>query len=94
MTLNILGNIEVPGGGTRLWLGRAGVCRPDLGTLTHVYRVKNVPMFRDCAPKMDTCLGILLQKQAIFFFFFLIFRKFLKNGPMFRDFGAKNGTHV
>ena len=37
------------------------------------------------------CLGILLQKQAIFF---LIFRKFFKNGPMFRDFGAKNGTHV
>ena len=48
-------------------------------------------MFRDFAPKMDLCLGILLQKQDIFI---LIFRKFLKNGPMFRDFGAKNGTHV
>ena len=47
-------------------------------------------MFRDFAPKMDPCLGILLQKQAIFFFFFVIFRKFLKNGPMFRDFGAEN----
>ena len=32
-------------------------------------------MFRDFAPKMDPCLGILLQKQA---FFFLIFRKFKK----------------
>ena len=56
-----------------------------------MFRVKNVPMFRDFAQKMDPCLGILLQKQAIFF---LIFRKFLENGPMFRDFGAKNGTHV
>ena len=35
---------------------------------------------------MDPCLGILLQKQAIFK---KIFRKVLKNGPMFRDFGAK-----
>ena len=48
-------------------------------------------MFRDFAPKMDPCLGILLQKKAIFK---KIFRNFLKNGPMFRDFGAKNGTHV
>ena len=56
-----------------------------------MFRVKNVPMFRDFAPKMDPCLGILLQKQAIFY---KIFRKFLKNGPMFRDFGAKNGTYV
>ena len=48
-------------------------------------------MFRDFAPKMDPCLKILLQKQAIFK---QIFRKFLKNGPMFRDFGAQNGTHV
>ena len=38
-----------------------------------LFRVKNVPMFRDFAPKMDPCLGILLQKQAIFF---KIFRKF------------------
>ena len=53
-----------------------------------MFRVKNVPMFRDFAPKMDPCLGILLQKQA---FFFLIFRKFLKNGPMFRDFRANMG---
>ena len=52
-----------------------------------MFRVKKVPMFRDFAPKMDPCLGILLQKQAIF-------GKFLKNGPMIRDFGAKNGTHV
>ena len=37
-------------------------------------------MFRDFAPKMEPCLGILLQKQAIFK---QIFRKFLKNGPMF-----------
>ena len=56
-----------------------------------MFRVNNVPMFRDLAPKMDPCLGILLQKQ---FWFFFIFRKFLKNGPMFRDFGVKNGTHV
>ena len=47
-------------------------------------------MFRDFAPEMDPFLGILLQKQAIF----LIFRKFLKNGPIYSDFGAKNGTHV
>ena len=42
-------------------------------------------MFRDFAPKMDPCLRILLQKQAIFL---KIFRKFLKNEPMFRDFGS------
>ena len=73
-----------------------------------MFRVKNVPMFRDFAPKMDPCLGILLQKQAIFFFF-LIFRKLLKNGPaclgilgpkmgpMFRDFLSKTdpfGRHI
>ena len=56
-----------------------------------MFRVKNVPMFRDFAPKMDPCLGILLQKQAIFL---KIFRNFLKNGPIFRDVGAKNGTHI
>ena len=32
-------------------------------------------MFRDFAPKMDPCLGILLQKQAIFK---KNFRKFFK----------------
>ena len=53
-----------------------------------MFRVKNVPMFRDFAPKMDPCLGILLQKQAIFK---QIFRKFKKNGPMFRDLGPKMG---
>ena len=37
-------------------------------------------MFRDFAPKTG--------------YFFKNFRKFLKNGPMLRDFRAKNGTHV
>ena len=32
-----------------------------------MFRVKNVPMFRDFAPKMNPCLGILLQKQVFFF---------------------------
>ena len=62
------------------------------------FRVKNVPMFRDFAPKMDPCLGILLQKQAIFKKFSENFKKMdpclgilgPKMGPMFRDFGAKN----
>ena len=69
-------------------------------------RVKNVPTFRDFAPKKDPCLGILLQKQAIFK---QIFRKFKKKmdtclgifgpkmGPMFRDFLSKTdpfGQHI
>ena len=45
--------------------------------------VKKVPMFRDFAQKIDPCLGI-----------FLIFVILKKNGPMFRDLGVKNGTHV
>ena len=80
--------IVIPGG-TQLWLGRGCAARTS-GPLP-ILRVKNVPMFRDFAPKMDPCLGILLQKQAIFF---LIFGIFFLNGPMFRDFEAKNGTHV
>ena len=76
-------------GGTRLWLGRRCAARTS-GPLP-MFRVKTVPMFRDFTPKMDPCLGILLQKQAIFK---KIFRIFFKNGPTFRDFGAKNGTHV
>ena len=51
-----------PMGGTRLWLGRGCAARTS-GPLL-MFRVKNVPMFRDFAPKMDPCLGILLQKQA------------------------------
>ena len=31
-----------------------------------MFRVKKVPMFRDFAPKMDPCLGILLQKTGFF----------------------------
>ena len=38
-------------------------------------------MFRDFAPKT----GYFLKKIREIFF---------KKGPMFRDFGAKNGTHV
>ena len=45
--------------------------------------VKKVPMFRDFAQKMDPCLG-----------FFENFVILTKNGPMFRDLGVKNGTHV
>ena len=70
-----------------------------------MFRVKNVPMFRDFAPKMDPCLGILLQKQAIFL---LIFRNLKKIDPclgilgpkmlpMFRDFLSKTdpfGRHI
>ena len=71
-----------------------------------MFRVKNVPMFRDFAPKMDPCLGILLQKQAIFFLtiseFFLKMDPCLgilgpKMGPMFRDFLSKTdpfGRHI
>ena len=56
-----------PGGGTRLWLGRGCAVRTSGPKKNKpMFRVKNVPMFRDFAPKMDPCLGILLQKQAIF----------------------------
>ena len=67
-----------------------------------MFRVKNVPMFRDFVPKMDPYLGILLQKQAIFK---QIFRKFKKMdpclgilgpkmGPMLRDFFCQKPTHL
>ena len=46
--------------------------------------VKKAPMFRDFAQKMDPCLGIFLKICVIL----------TKNGPMFRDLGVKNGTHV
>ena len=70
-----------------------------------MFRVKNVPMFRDFAPKMDPCLGILLQKQAIFLKFSENFLKMdpclgilgPKMGPMFRDFLSKTdpfGRHI
>ena len=49
--------------------------------------VKKVPMFRDFAQKMDPCLGIFWQFSGMFVIL-------TKNGPMFRDLGVKNGTHV
>ena len=70
-----------------------------------MFRVKNVPMFRDFAPKMNPCLGILLQTQATFKKFSENLKKMdpylgilgPKMGPMFRDFLSKTdpfGRHI
>ena len=52
--------------------------------------VKKVPMFRDFAQKIDPCLGIFFEN----FLGSKIFVILTKNGPMFKDLGVKNGTHV
>ena len=71
-----------------------------------MFRVKNGPMFRDFAPKMDPCLGIFAPKTGYFFFKFSENLKKMdpclgilgpKMGPMFRDFLSKTdpfGRHI
>ena len=56
--------------------------------------VKKVPMFRDFAQKMDPCLGIFWKFSELTLWAQKIFVILTKNGPMFRDLGVKNGTHV
>ena len=56
--------------------------------------VKKVPMFRDFAQKMDPCLGIFWKFSWLALRAQKSFVILTKNGPMFRDLGAKNGTHV
>ena len=56
--------------------------------------VKKVPMFRDFAQKIDPCLGIFLKFSGLALRAQKIFVILTKNGPMFRDLGVKNGTHV
>ena len=56
--------------------------------------VKKVPMFRDFAQKMDPCLGIFWKFSELALRAQKIFVILTKNGPMFRDLGVKNGTHV
>ena len=56
--------------------------------------VKKVPMFRDFAQKMDPCLGIFWKFSGLALRAQKIFVILTKNGPMFRDLGVKNGTHI
>ena len=72
------------GGGGVLDFGLDGGMPPGPRDPNPCLEVKKVPMFRDFAQKMDPCLG----------FFLKIFVILTKNGPMFRDLGVKNGTHV
>ena len=56
--------------------------------------VKKVPMFRDFAQKMDPCLGIFWKFSGLATRAQKICVILTKNGPMFKDLGVKNGTHV
>ena len=51
-------------------------------------------MFRDFAQKMDPCLGIFWKFSGLALRAQKIFVILTKNGPMFRDLGVKNDTHV
>ena len=70
-----IGVIVVSGPGGVLDFGLDGGVPPGPRDPNPCLELKNVPMFTDFAPKMDPCLGILLQKQAIFF---LNFQKIFK----------------
>ena len=56
--------------------------------------VKKVPMFSDFTPTMDPCLGIFWKFSGLVLRAQKNFVILTKNGPMFRDLGVKNGTHV
>ena len=82
-----------PGGGV-LDFGLDGSVPPGPRDPNPCLEVKKVPMFRDFAQKMDPCLGIFWKFSGLALRAQKIFVILTKNGPMFRDFGIKNGTHV
>ena len=82
-----------PGGGV-LDFGLDGGVPPGPRDPNPCLEVKKVPMFRDFAQKMDPCLGIFWKFSGLALRAQKIFVILTKNGPMFRDLGVKNGTHV
>ena len=82
------------GGGGVLDFGLDGGVPPGPRDPNPCLEVKKVPMFRDFAQKMDPCLGIFWKFSGLALRAQKIFVILTKNGPMFRDLGVKNRTHV